>query len=231
MNQIFVIHGWTYSLDKWTDINKVLEKRGVKVNLLRVPGLTEPSDKVWDIEGYIKWLDGKLQGVTKPVVVGHSNGGRIALAYSQKYPNKLGKLILIDSAGVAHNDFIPRTKLKILRVISKIGKVFSYIPMVKKVFYKLIGAQDYLNAPPNMKKTMGNMLRADQTINLSSITVPTTIIWGKQDAITPLKDGLKIESSVKGSKLFVIDDARHGPFINHPDEVADIIVNTLKGDK
>ncbi len=227
MKKLFIIHGWTYSLDKWVDVCDALKKNGVEVVQLKVPGLTEKSSEVWDIDGYVEWLNNALKGVDKPNVLGHSNGGRIALAYVNKYPTRLRQLILVDSAGVPHNQLIPRAKLKTLHYVSKAGKVLARNQSVKKVFYKVIGAQDYNNAPPNMKLTMRNMLAADQKINFKSVKLPTTIIWGKQDSITPLKDGQFIHDSIKNSKMFVIDDARHAPFFNHPDRVADIITNSL----
>jgi len=225
--QVFVIHGWTYSLDKWADVTAALKKRGIDVVLLKVPGLTSPSTKTWDIAGYVDWLNKQLKHTEKPIVIGHSNGGRIALAFTQKFPDKIHKLILIDSAGVAHNKLVPRAKLKVLRGVSKAGKALSRVPPVKKAFYKIIGAQDYLNAPPNMKRTMQNMLQADQTMNFQAVRVPTTIIWGRDDAITPIKDGRKLEKSIANAKLFTVDNARHAPFFSHPDEVADLIINVL----
>jgi pimeloyl-ACP methyl ester carboxylesterase len=39
------------------------------------------------------------------VLLGHSNGGRIALAFAEKYPDKVKQLVLIDSAGIYHNEF------------------------------------------------------------------------------------------------------------------------------
>lgn len=227
MKKVFIIHGWTYNLEKWDEVTKSLKKLGIDPILLKVPGLTGPSKKVWDIDGYVEWLDLKLKGEDKPIVIGHSNGGRIALSFVQKHPGKLGQLILIDSAGVAHNELIPSTKLKSLKVISKAGKGLSHVPVVKKSFYKLIGAQDYLNAPQNMKLTMRNMLSADKNIDLSKLSIPTTIIWGRNDTITPLKDGNKLHAGITGSDLHVIDDARHAPFYNHADEVAKIIASAV----
>ncbi|HSX53616.1 MAG TPA: alpha/beta hydrolase [Patescibacteria group bacterium] len=227
MKQVFIIHGWTYNLDKWTGLQDELKKRGIEPVLLKVPGLTEPSDKVWDIDGYIGWLDGKIKDTPNPVVIGHSNGGRIALSYVQKYPGKLDQLILIDSAGVAHNETKAAIKLKTLKYLSKVGKGLSHVPPIKKAFYKIIGAQDYNNAPPNMKETMRNMLAADQKIDFSLVKLPVTIIWGREDSITPLDDGKKIHAGIAGSSLNIVDDARHAPFFNHPDRVAEIIVKAL----
>lgn len=228
MNRVFIIHGWTYNLDKWTALVELLEKSGIKTKLLKVPGLTSPSNKIWSIDDYIDWLNDELKNTKDPIVIGHSNGGRIALSYIQQHPQVIKQLILIDSAGIPHNERRSLMKLKILRIMSKVGKLFSYIPPLKKMFYKAIGAQDYFNASPNMKVTMQNMLQADSHIILSKIKLPTTIIWGRNDAITPLEDGQKMHSGITGSKLHIVDDARHTPFFNHPAVVAGLIIQAIQ---
>jgi pimeloyl-ACP methyl ester carboxylesterase len=85
-----------------------------------------------------------------------------------------------------------------------------------------------MNAPTNMKQTMRNMLNADKNIDFSKISVPTTIIWGREDKITPLKDGQTLNTKIVGSKLCVVEDARHSPFYNHAEEVAKLIANEVK---
>src|SRR5205085_6528900 len=92
MSKVFIIHGWTYSLEKWTELCELLREQGIEPIQLKVPGLAEPSDKVWNIDGYITWLGDQLKGEVKPTIIGHSNGGRIALSYIQKYPGKIGRL-------------------------------------------------------------------------------------------------------------------------------------------
>jgi pimeloyl-ACP methyl ester carboxylesterase len=229
MKKLFIIHGWTYSLDKWVEVTQLLKKKGIDPILLRVPGLTEPSEEVWDIDGYVQWLRGQIGNEKAPIVLGHSNGGRISMAYNQAYPNHIAKLILLDSAGIPKQQRRSKVKLAVLKVLSKIGKIFSYIPSVRNVFYKLIGAQDYLEAPPNMKKTMRNMLDADSSLDPSQSQMPTTIIWGREDTITPLTDGELLHQKITGSALNVIDGARHAPQFTHAQQVADVIAKVVEG--
>ncbi len=228
MTQIFIIHGWSYNLDKWQPIMPFLKAQNLEPILLKVPGLTTPSDKVWDIKGYIKWLDGELKGEPNPIVIGHSNGGRIALSYAQANPGRLKQLILIDSAGLAEHSLIKKTKLGILSGLSKIGKPLARIPLLRKVFYKVIGAQDYYQAPPNMRETMQNMLFADSKLDLTQINLPTTLIWGREDNITPLKDGKKIAKLLPNSSLNIIDRAKHAPQATQPEMVAELIKNAIE---
>lgn len=221
--KVFIIHGWTYTLDAWKQLQAELNKRHIEPVMLHVPGLTSPSDQVWDINQYVAWLDKELAGEEKPVVIGHSNGGRIALHYVQRYPGKLERLILIGSAGMPHADPKTTGKLKVLRLVAKAGKPLKSLPLIGKIFYKLIGAKDYHNAPPNMKRTMQNMLDTDKDINLSRIGIPVTLIWGREDRITPLEDGQKMAEAINNAKLHILDDARHSPYATQPEKVADII--------
>lgn len=227
--KLFIIHGWTYNLDKWSVITDLLSKAGYDPILLKVPGLTKESTKVWDIDGYIGWLSEQLSGEEHPVVIGHSNGGRIALAFAQKYPHRFAQLILIDSAGIPNDHYLrAKLKLKTLRGLSKVGKPVKKIPGVRKVFYKVIGAQDYEQAPPNMKQTMQHMLEADRDIHLKNIQVPVTIIWGRNDTVTPLRDGRLMQRKIKNAKLFVVDGAKHAPQATHPQKVAQILTKVLQ---
>ncbi len=226
--KLFIVHGWTYNLDKWAELVKSLELAGHQPVLLKVPGLTAPSDKVWTIDDYVEWLKTQLDGQTKPAIIGHSNGGRIALAYDQKYPGKIGKLILIDSAGVAHADPARRAKLSALKAIAKVGKPLAKVPGVSRVFHRVIGANDYHNSPPNMKATMQNMLAADTDIDLAKTSVPTTLIWGSDDTQTPLADGQTMARQIPGAKISVVTGGRHAPMFTHTDQVAKLIIGALE---
>ena len=84
-NQVlYVIHGWTYTIEPWTKTIEQLQKAGIKVKMLRVPGLTEPSRKIWTIEQYVEWADQQIPDGA--IALGHSNGGRILLNLCSKNP-------------------------------------------------------------------------------------------------------------------------------------------------
>lgn len=226
--KVFIVHGWTYTLDKWTELCAILRKSGMDVVQLHVPGLTAKSSEVWDIDAYVDWLSEQLKGEVKPIVIGHSNGGRIALSYASRYPDALGKLILIDSAGVYHGDLVSKTKRGVFKAAAKIGKPLAHVPIAKKVFYNAIGAKDYYKAPENMKQTMANMLAADQKLDFSKVKVPVELIWGDHDSATPLADAHKLQRQLHGAPLSVIPGAGHSPYANHAQEVAEVILWAVK---
>ena len=100
---LYIVHGWTYTVEPWKTTVAELRRLGVSVKLLRVPGLTEPSDKVYTIEDYVNWADQNIPD--QAVALGHSNGGRILLNLCVKKPEKLRDLILLDAAGIYEPSF------------------------------------------------------------------------------------------------------------------------------
>jgi pimeloyl-ACP methyl ester carboxylesterase len=222
--KIYILHGWTYSLEKWNYFSNLLKNDGFETVFLKIPGLTETSDEVWDLEKYSRWLEKKI-GKSKVILLGHSNGGRIASYYAAINPEKVEKLILIDSAGIFHKDLLIRVKRLVFRCIASIGKKFTNSYALKKLLYKVAGEKDYFEASDNIKKSMINLINADLTPAFKLIKTDTLIIWGKNDKTTPVSDGMLIHKLIEGSRLKIIDNAGHSPFFNHAKEVAGIIKN------
>jgi pimeloyl-ACP methyl ester carboxylesterase len=223
-----VLHGWTYSLERWQEFLELLKKKEIEPIMLNIPGLTSKNDQVWDIEDYVNWLKEIVdKEKNKVILIGHSTGGRIAMNFIIKYPEKIEKLVLIDSAGIYHNELLLVLKRVIFRILAKFGKPLRGSSILKNVFYKLAGESDYKDANPNMKQTMLNLINSDKTLNLEKVRIPTLIFWGKKDKITPLSDGKLINSLIKNSKLEVIENARHAPQFTNPKQIAETIYEYL----
>lgn len=227
MKKIFILHGWTYSLDKWDKFSDLLKKEGFDLIFLKVPGLTSDSEKVWDVEKYAKWLEKEILGEDKVILLGHSNGGRIAAYFTSQYPGKIQKLILIDSAGIYHKELTLQIKRFVFGTAARIGKKVTSSETLKKFLYKLAGEKDYQTATPNMKKSMLNLINFDLAPFLHAIEVPTLIIWGSDDKLTPISDAKLINKSIINSKLRIIEGAKHSPFYTHPNEVVNILKNDI----
>ena len=98
MADLYIIHGWTYTVEPWKKTIELLREKGLSVKMLRVPGLTEESKKEFTIADYVKWADSEIPDGA--IALGHSNGGRILLNLCAEKPEKLKYLILLDAAGV-----------------------------------------------------------------------------------------------------------------------------------
>ena len=228
MKKIIILHGWTDNLDKWQPFVDNLKAKGFSADLLKIPGLTESLKEVWKIEDYVKWLKNITdKEKEKIILIGHSNGGRIALSFTNLYPEKVEKLILLDSAGIYHNELQHRIKIFAFKTLAKIGKKISSSKTLEDLLYKFAREGDYRKSNPIMKQTMINLLNSNKDLNIFRISVPTLIIWGKEDKITPLSDGKLMNELIKNSKLEVISGAKHSPMFTHTQEVAKIIYEYL----
>ena len=228
MKKIIILHGWARSLDKWQNFLDALKKKGIEVDLLKIPGLTAKLEKIWELTDYINWLKNILDKEKgKVILVGHSNGGRIALAFTNLYPEKVEDLILINSAAIYHNELPLQIKRFAFKAIAKIGKKLTSSKSIKNLLYKFARESDYKDLDKNAKQTMINLISADLKSILPQIKAPTLIIWGAQDKITPLSDGLLINELIKNSKLEIIQGARHSPQFTHVKEVVNIIAEEI----
>lgn len=214
MADLYIIHGWTYTVEPWKTTFKILHDNGLNVKMLRVPGLTEESKKVFTIDDYVKWADENIPDGA--IALGHSNGGRILLNLCSRKPEKLKHLILLDAAGV----YEPTAKKKIVAGLAKIGKPLKKIPLVDKAFHKITGSTDYSKAPENMKKTLANMLESDKDLDFSKVTTPTFILWGKKDTTTPPRQATKMYEGLPNAELKFYANWTHAPYISDPEGLA-----------
>ncbi len=227
MAKLFILHGWTYyATETWKPLLELLSERGIEYEFLLIPGLTDGTNPIWTLDDYVAWLEEKTAGYQKVILYGHSNGGRISLAFAAKHPEKVERLILEDSAGIPPQG-LRKWKRDIFRKIANIGQMFVRSERFRELFYKIIRESDYRKATPEMRKTMANLLSVDLSLVLDQIICPTLIIWGAHDATTPLYAGKVIHAGIQNSRLVVIPDARHAPHITHTKEVADLIAREL----
>lgn len=222
MKKLYIIHGWTYTTEPWKQTIAYLRKYGITVEMLHVPGLTEPSKKVWTIEEYVRWANKNIPDGA--IALGHSNGGRILLNLCSEKQNKLSHLILLDAAGVYESS----KKRDLARTMSKKLAPLKKIKPLKKVVHKLLGASDYDHAPENMKQTLANMLDSDKNLDISKVKLPTTIIWGEKDTVTPPRQAIEMHQKIEGSNLVLRKNWTHAPYICDAEGLARTIYAVLK---
>ena len=222
MADLYIIHGWTYTVKPWNKTLELLREKGISVKMLHVPGLTEESKKEFTIDDYVKWADHEIPDGA--IALGHSNGGRILLNLSATKPEKLKYLILLDSAGV----YEPTAKKKIVSTIAKLGKPLKKIPIIDKVFHKITGSTDYSKAPDNMKKTLANMLESDKELDFSKVQTRTFILWGKKDTTTPPRQATAMYEKLPNAELKFYANWTHAPYISSPEELARVLASLVE---
>lgn len=149
----------------------------------------------------------KINQLTKINLIGYSLGGLLAINFTNKYPEKVGKLYLVDSAGIYGNKNVVVQFLNILRESKNRFIIAEFIKFLPRFFTGL---------PVNFKLGV-NTNRCDLQDEAKNIKIPTTIFWGEKDIVTPLWQGEKLQSLIPKSKLVVFKGESHNWFISKPE--------------
>ena len=166
------------------------------------------------------------------ILIAHSFGGRIAIKYAVKYPEKIEKLILTGAAGIKHS---LSKKQKMFSFMAKTGKTIFSLPVIskfqnyaEKLLYKIIREKDYQKASLRMKEIMKNVLAEDLKLILEKIEIPTLLVWGKLDNSTPLSDGKLMHEKIENSEMIIFEDANHSLPYQKSEEFTKRIINFIK---
>ncbi|MCK5123423.1 MAG: alpha/beta hydrolase [Candidatus Pacebacteria bacterium] len=225
-------------------------------------GKSDEPDKRWEVDDYVEFVDKFIEITTrgqkgfeliknilekfdpekavytekksKPILIGHSFGGMIAIKYAVKYPEKIDKLILTGAVGIKHK---LTAKQKAFSILGKTGKSIFSLPIInnfQKPVYKIFSKiaqyrkKDYYSANSRMKEIMKNVLAEDLMDCLDKIKTPTLLVWGREDKTTPLADGEIMNEKIKNSELKVIDDANHSLSCQKAEEFARTVEEFIK---
>ena len=226
---ILILHGWGSTMNgaKYSRIKAILEKKGFVVFTPDLPGFGENSLKkeAFSFNDYISFVKEFVEKnkLKKVILLGHSFGGRIAIAFTAKYPQLVSKLILVSASGIPHKLSTKKSIMKF--VVGKTKRLFTlpvihyfYQPL-RKALYKSIGEMDYYKAR-NLAETFRNVYQISIVEDLKKITKPTLIVWGENDTFTPLADGLLMHNSIKNSKLIIVKNEGHKLPYENPDAFA-----------
>jgi pimeloyl-ACP methyl ester carboxylesterase len=148
-------------------------------------------------------------GLERMSLIGHSLGGGIALSFTLNHPEKMEKLILIDSSGLS-NDLSPLGKL-----------LFSFFKMVAR-FKK---DETYLSLMSGGSNSEPHEVFIDR---LSEIKAPTLICWGQWDGYMPVKLAYQAHERISNSQLHIFKRAWHAPHRKRAEEFNRLALDFLR---
>ncbi|MCM1310772.1 MAG: alpha/beta hydrolase [Bacteroides sp.] len=231
---VVLMHGWGCNHITLASVEKVVRTLGRPVINVDFPGFGESSEPtaVWGIEAYTAAFEELMRrcGVGEnAVLLGHSFGGRVGILYASRNP--VGKLILVDAAGVK-----PRRSLKYyLKVYTfKSKKQLLYLlfgrERAEEKLNKLrakAGSSDYAGASPRMRQILSKVVNEDLCAEMPKIKAPTLLIWGEADTATPLADAKKMERLIPDAGLVSFPGAGHYSFLDCPGQFAAVLTSFL----
>lgn len=223
---LLILHGWQRSFHEWLPVAKKLSQN-YKIILLDLPGFgATPRPKeaysIYDYATFVEHFLDKLE-IRKVTIIGHSFGGRLGIIFANR-TTLLDKLILVDAAAVEKKSLVIQIRIAINKAAILPVKIFfpKYVEKIKTQF----GSDDYQTAG-TMRDIFIKTVNEDLTPLLKKITIPTIVIWGENDVIRPISEGIFIKNNIKEARLRVVWGAGHSPYLERPKEFMEILEDSL----
>ncbi len=219
---IVLLHGWGQNIEMMKPIGDNFCDR-FRITILDFPGFGKSNepDYDWTISDYALMLEEfiKKLDIKKPVIMGHSFGGRIAIRYSANNP--IEKLILFGSPCIRIQEKLP-LYVVVLKKLKQLPGLNSFGEYMKKY----IGSRDYKAASPLMRKILVNTVNEDLSSYARNIEEPTLLIWGDRDTEAPLNDARQLEKIMIDAALIVLPGS-HYAYLENLGRVVTILNNFL----
>lgn len=230
---VLLLHGWGDSAATFKGLQTELAAHH-QVLAADLPGFggSEAPRAVWNLDNYaafVQALLAKLKLGRPYAVIGHSNGGALAIRAVSLRKLQPQKLVLLAASGVRTNNRLKRFFLKIIAKTGNLATLWMperYRRALRKSLYGVSGS-DMLVAP-HLQDTFKKTVRQDMQGDAAAIAVPTLLIYAADDAAVPTADGRQYHDLITGSRLEIIRYAGH--FVHHdqPEQVQTLIEEFLR---
>lgn len=232
------VHGFAADKDSWSMYTKQFHK-DYRIIAMDLPGHGE-SDKSLDRDYGIHAQTDRLAsfikalGIEKCHMIGNSMGGHITLNFAVKYPELLDSIALINNAGVlmqeksevtlaieaGDNPLEMKSPADVARQMALVMYKPVFIPGVfKRAMYHRAQRDKAV-----LDKIFWTLVEQGESTalneHLSSVSIPTFILWGRHDRIIDVSTVAVMESSIANCSSVIIEEAGHVPMLEKPAETA-----------
>lgn len=218
---IVLLHGLFGALSNFKDlIDYFKQSHNVYILMLPLYDLTLLDTTVSGLAKYVsKFID--AQGFEKVNLLGNSLGGHIGLVYTLKHPNKVKTLTLTGSSGLFENGMGETyPKRGDYEFIRRKTELTFYDPNVatKELVDEVYGIVNNRLKALKIISLAKSAIRHNLGDELKEITIPSCLIWGKNDTITPPMVAEEFHALLPNSELHWIDKCGHAPMMEVPAE-------------
>lgn len=229
---IIVLHGLMGGLSNFDSVTKHFSSIGYKVVIPELPIYTMTILKT-NVRSFAKYLHDfiEFKGYEEVILLGNSLGGHIGLYHTKLFPDKVKGLVITGSSGLYESAMGGGyTKRSDYEVIKKKAQDVFYDPEVatKEIVDEVYATVNDRNKLIKTLAIAKSAIRHNMAKDLPKMEVPTCIIWGKNDTVTPPDVAEEFHELLPDSELFWIDKCGHAAMMEHPEEFNNILESWLK---
>ncbi len=244
---LILIHGYTASTYVWHTVAPMFAAENfhiIAVDLLGFGYSDKPAWFEYSIVSQARMIERFMDrmGIGRAVLVGSSYGGAVAATVALDYPERVGKLVLVDA--VINDEAKKRSILKLSSIFG-LGEIVAPFLLDSKRFLRyrmkntiapqnhhLITQEriDSSHRPLNAANAHHSVLSSARNWDANRIekdayliNQPTLIVWGEEDQVIPLRNGEKLQQEILNSRLFVLKDCGHVPQEEKPDHFVELV--------
>jgi pimeloyl-ACP methyl ester carboxylesterase len=240
---VVFLHGFPFSHAMWIAQLDVISSFCHAIAYdIKGHGMSDVGDGQYSIESHVDDLIGLLDLLTidRAVIVGLSMGGYIALRALQRNPDRFKAAVLCDTRSETDTNEGRLRRFAGMKMVKLEGSKVFADNFVKAVFspesfernpgaVKLIHRIIEKTPPLSIAGTLLALAsRTDTTESLQNIGVPTMILVGEKDTLTPPEASRAMHERIRGSELHIISRAAHMSNLENPEEFNGRLVGFLK---
>ena len=227
---ILILHGLFGAL---SNFNSVVD--GFKDNyriIIPVMPIYDMPMRQASLEGLLAYIEGftELKGLSDMTLLGNSLGGHVGLMYTLAHPDHVKSLVLTGSSGLFENtmggSFPKRGSYEYIK--ERVEYTF-YDPntATKELVDECFEITSSIPKCMNIVQIAKSAQRNNMAHEITHIQVPTCLIWGLNDTITPPHVGHEFNRLIPNSVLHFIDKCCHAPMMEQPEEFNRILEGFL----
>lgn len=206
------LHGWGYDGKGFARIANLFEG-DARNQLYDLPGFgkTPLLFEGAGTEDYADALAHQLDGDEKCVLIGHSYGGRVAVQFAAKYPDKVKAIILVGGAGIPRRRSIGfKAKASILRLIGRLARFSDRLFRTdfRSRYVARFGSSDYKNAG-DLRATLVSAVNENLSNAARQVKCPALLLYGANDTDAPPEIGRRYEALIPVSRFVELKGYDH----------------------
>lgn len=232
-DSILWIHGLFGSPENWKPILDELAAsfHGLALQLPLDHRPTRRPDDFQSIQQLTEFVARFLdhQEIERTIIGGNSLGGQVAIDFCLRHPERAAKLVLTGSAGLFEYSLsrqVPRPSEAFIR--EQASQIFydqkHITESLVQEIHKMLSDRTYV-------RFLIRVAKATRDYNVKSelerLRLPTLIVWGSHDRITPPSVAHDFQAHIRGAQLVFIERCGHSPPIERPEEFAQIVRDFL----